>query len=87
MNLWVRLPAPLDAGELLPRAEREGVTYLPGKFFGVSAKSSRAVCGFSFAGLAPDGSRPGFAILGRVFRSELERVREYSRLESVPAMV
>ncbi|MBV8818933.1 MAG: PLP-dependent aminotransferase family protein, partial [Acidobacteriaceae bacterium] len=29
MNLWVRLPEPLDAGELLARAEREGVTYLP----------------------------------------------------------
>ncbi|HLK21716.1 MAG TPA: PLP-dependent aminotransferase family protein, partial [Bryobacteraceae bacterium] len=29
MSLWVTLPAPLDAGELLPRAEREGVTYLP----------------------------------------------------------
>ena len=33
MNLWVRLPEPLDAGELLARAQREGVTYLPGKYF------------------------------------------------------
>ncbi len=36
MNLWVRLPEPLDAGELLPRAEREGVSYLPGKYFAVT---------------------------------------------------
>src|SRR5271157_3712236 len=31
MNVWVRLPEPLDAGELLPRAQKEGVAYLPGR--------------------------------------------------------
>src|SRR5262249_35427955 len=36
MNLWVRLPAPLDAGELLQRAQREKINYLPGHFFTVS---------------------------------------------------
>ena len=36
MSLWVRLPEPLDAAELLPRAERRNVTYLPGKHFAVS---------------------------------------------------
>src|SRR5262249_38637385 len=36
MNMWVRLPEPLDAGELLPRAQRENVAYLPGKYFAVS---------------------------------------------------
>src|SRR6185369_4725600 len=30
MNVWVRLPEPLDAGELLSRAQKEGVAYLPG---------------------------------------------------------
>ena len=34
--MWVRLPEPLDAGELLARAQREGVAYLPGRYFAVS---------------------------------------------------
>ena len=42
MSLWIRLPEPLDAGELLPRAEREGVTYLPGKYFAVTRPQSNA---------------------------------------------
>ena len=33
MNLWVRLPEPLDASELAVRAERENVSYLPGRYF------------------------------------------------------
>ena len=36
MNVWVRLPEPLDAGELLPRAQRAGVAYLPARYFAVS---------------------------------------------------
>jgi 2-aminoadipate transaminase len=86
MNLWVRLPEPLDAGELLAAAELEGVTYLPGKFFGVS-KVDPGGLRISFAGLAPERIETGIAVLGRVFRAALERAREYSRLESVPAMV
>jgi 2-aminoadipate transaminase len=86
MNLWVRLPEPLDSGDLLAAAEREGVTYLPGKFFGVS-KVEPGGLRISFAGLAPDRIETGIAILGRVFRTAQERARDYSRLESVPAMV
>lgn len=85
MNLWVRLPRQLDAGELLPRAEREGVTYLPGRYFAVSRTESSALR-LSFAGLAPEQIKAGIAILGRIFREELERMRASSRLE-VPAMV
>jgi 2-aminoadipate transaminase len=86
MNLWVTLPEPLDSGELLLRAEREGVSYLPGKFFGVGKIDSGSLR-ISFAGLAPDKIEVGIAILGRIFGSELERVREYVRLDSVPALV
>jgi 2-aminoadipate transaminase len=35
MNLWVSLPEPLDAGELLPRAQKLGVAYLPARYFAV----------------------------------------------------
>jgi pyridoxal 5'-phosphate synthase subunit Pdx1 len=50
MNLWVRLPEPLDAGELLPRAQKEGVAYLPGATL-PSRAWTRARLRLSFAGL------------------------------------
>jgi len=86
MNLWVRLPEPLDAAELLARAEREGVTYLPGRFFEVTHHDPGGLR-LSFAGLAPDKIRAGVAVLGKVFSAELERVRALRRSEPVPAMV
>ncbi|MDQ2944971.1 MAG: PLP-dependent aminotransferase family protein [Acidobacteriota bacterium] len=86
MNLWVRLPAPLDTGELLLRCEREGVTYLPGRFFGVGNIQSGSLR-ISFAGLAPDRIEAGIAVLGNIFRSELERVQDHAQFDSVPAMV
>ena len=45
MNLWVRLPEPLDAGELLPRAQKEGVAYIAGPLFRRVAAGCRAPCG------------------------------------------
>ena len=86
MSLWMRLPEPLDAGELLPRAEREGVTYLPGKYFAVLHPQPGSLR-ISFAEMAPEQIRSGMAVLGRIFKEELERVRAYSPLADVPAMV
>jgi 2-aminoadipate transaminase len=86
MSLWVRLPEPLDAGELLPRAEREGVTYLPGKYFAVTHPATNSLR-ISFAGMAPDQIRSGIAILGRIFQEELDRMRAHSPRTEAPAMV
>ena len=86
MSLWIRLPEPLDAAELLPRAEREGVTYLPGKYFAVSRPETNSLR-ISFAGMAPDDIRSGMAILGRIFKEELERARAHSPFAETPAMV
>jgi 2-aminoadipate transaminase len=86
MNLWVRLPEPLDASELLPRAERENVTYVPGKYFEVAHHEPGSLR-LSFAGLAPDAIQAGVARLGEVFSSELERVRASRRYDPAPAMV
>jgi 2-aminoadipate transaminase len=86
MSLWVRLPEPLDAGELLPRAEREGVSYLPGKYFAVTRPATNSLR-ISFAGMKPDQIRSGIAILGRIFQEELERVRAHSPLAEAPALV
>jgi 2-aminoadipate transaminase len=86
MSLWVELPAPLDAAELLPRAEREGVTYLAGKYFAVSRPQPNGLR-ISFAGMTPEEIRSGLAILGRIFREELERVRAHAPLGEVAALV
>lgn len=84
MNVWVRLPAPLDSSELLQRAQQEGVAYLPGRYFEVSRRHAGALR-LSFAGLAPDQIRKGLAVLGRVAAQEMERTSR--GLESAPAMV
>jgi 2-aminoadipate transaminase len=84
MNVWVRLPEPLDAGELLPRARKEGVAYLPGRYFAVSRLDPGALR-LSFAGLAPDRIREGIRILGSVFSGEAEKGNQ--SFEPAPAMV
>jgi 2-aminoadipate transaminase len=78
MNLWVRLPGPLDSSDLLPRAQRENVAYLPGKYFAVS-QPDPASLRLSFASLTPEEIRQGLEILGNLFHAELAR-------ESRPAM-
>jgi DNA-binding transcriptional MocR family regulator len=86
MNLWVSLPAPLDTAELLPKAVRDGVSYMPGKYFAVSRTEPGALR-LSFAQLPPDRITAGIATLGRLFRSELEQVREETRFDPAPALV
>ncbi len=86
MNLWVRLPVPLDAAELLGRAERAGVTYAPGRYFEVSHHEPGSLR-LSFAGLSADQIREGVEILGKLFSSELERLRASRHWEPAPAMV
>jgi 2-aminoadipate transaminase len=86
MNLWVRLPEPLDAGELLARAQRENVTYLPGRYFTVS-RADPGGLRLSFAGLTPEKIEAGVSILGAIFAAELERTQSARSFEPAPAMV
>ena len=86
MSLWVTLPAPLDAGELLPRAEREGVTYLPGKYFAVTRPQPNGLR-ISFAGMTPEEIDSGLAVLGRIFEEELSRKRAHVPLVEAAALV
>jgi len=81
MNLWLRLPEPIDAAELLPRAQKEGVAYLPARYFTVSRLDPGALR-LSFAGLAPDQIRSGLEILGRLVAAERAAADE-----PAPAMV
>jgi 2-aminoadipate transaminase len=84
MNVWVRLPDPLDAAQLLPRAREEGVAYLPGRYFAVSRQEAGALR-LSFAGLPPEEIRRGIRVLGRLVRDEIEAGAQAS--EPAPAMV
>ena len=86
MSLWIELPQTLDAGELLARAEREGVTYLPGRYFAVARPQPHGLR-ISFAGMTPEEIRSGLRVLGRIFQSELERVREHAPLIESAALV
>jgi 2-aminoadipate transaminase len=85
MNLWVRLPRPLDSFDLLARAHREGVAYIPGRFFEVS-RSDPGALRLSFAGLRPEEIRRGLEILGRIVSNELARAKSTPR-SPAPAMV
>ena len=86
MSLWIQLPEWLDAGELLPRAERKGVTYLPGKYFAVSRPQPNGLR-ISFAEMTPEEIRSGLAILGGIFQNELERARASLPLVEAAALV
>jgi len=84
MNLWVSLPEPLDAGELLPRAQKLGVAYLPARYFSVSRLEPGGLR-LSFAGLAPQQIRDGLEIIGKLAAAELASARPSD--EPVSAMV
>jgi 2-aminoadipate transaminase len=82
MNVWVRLPEPLDAADMAARAEREGVSFLPGRYFVVSRPHTHFLR-LSFAGLEPEQIREGMAVLGQIFHSEMERKKERSSEDHV----
>jgi 2-aminoadipate transaminase len=86
MSLWIQLPESLDAAELLPRAEREGVTYLPGRYFAVSRPQPNGLR-ISFAGMTPEEIRSGLSILGRIFSEALNRAHHTASITEVAAFV
>jgi 2-aminoadipate transaminase len=86
MNVWVELPKPLDASELATRAERETVSFLPGRYFAVTRPQVHGLR-LSFAGLTPENIRHGLSVLGLIFRTEQQRALNKQRGEPAPAMV
>jgi DNA-binding transcriptional MocR family regulator len=89
MNVWVRLPEPLDAAELAARALRENVSFLPGRYFAVSRAHPHSLR-LSFIGLEPEQIRLGLSVLGTILKSELsreKRAREARRDDPSPALV
>jgi 2-aminoadipate transaminase len=89
MNVWVKLPEPLDAAELAARALRENISFLPGRYFAVSRPQSHSLR-LSFVGLTPERIQFGLNVLGSILKSELSRekqAREARRDHPSPALV
>lgn len=86
MNLWVRLPQEFDATALLPKAERAGVTYVPGRHFAITERDPAALR-LSFGGLPPDRIEAGLGIFGRVCGEEAARSGAGERFEAMPVVV
>lgn len=78
MNMWIDLPAGLDAGALRGLARQAGVDYLPGRYFSVS-RSLDTGLRLSFAGLEPAAIRRGIEILGGVVTNAINSRDEASR--------
>ncbi len=86
LNLWVRLPTPLDAGALLATAQGRGVSYLPARYFAVNRLDEGAFR-LSFGGLTPLEIERGLQLLGEVFEEELARGARSGAVEMDTAMV
>ena len=65
MNIWIDLPAGLDASALRGLAQQAGIDYLPGRYFSIS-RPLDASLRLSFAGLETEEIRKGIEILGTV---------------------
>jgi DNA-binding transcriptional MocR family regulator len=86
MNLWVELPAPLAAHDVLKAAEERGVSFSPGNCFSVRRTERRSLR-ISFGGLTPQAISRGIAILGDVAKEQLASRRGRTPPEPVAALV
>jgi 2-aminoadipate transaminase len=86
MNVWVRLPAGLDSADLLHQALEQGVSFLPGRYFGVS-QPDPAGLRLSFAGLPPREIHAGIEILGGLAHRALARSKEIPHFHAAAAVV
>jgi len=68
MNMWIDLPAGLDAVALRGLAQQAGIDYLPGRYFSVSRPLDSGLR-LSFAGLDPNEIRKGIEILGALVQN------------------
>ncbi|MEZ5401141.1 MAG: PLP-dependent aminotransferase family protein [Bryobacteraceae bacterium] len=85
MNIWVELPAPADAEEILPKAIAGGVSFLPARYFAVG-DFPRGALRLSFAGLAPGEIRRGLQVIGGIAAKAIHG-GEASRLPLASAIV
>ena len=79
--LWARLPPPLDANAIIPRAIEKGVVYVAGDAFFVEEGGSDVIR-LSFSAPAPDRIREGVARLKRAVDAERGALTGAARSES-----
>jgi 2-aminoadipate transaminase len=84
MNVWVELPAGMDAVALRGIARQSGVDFLPGRYFSIARPLDQAFR-LSFAGLEPDAIEEGIEILGSLI-AETRPSRDET-FEPEPALV
>ncbi len=70
MNLWVSLPAPMDASAMMAEAQRAGVAYLPARYFSIGPADPGSFR-LSFGSLTPERIEQGIHLLGKTFRQEM----------------
>jgi DNA-binding transcriptional MocR family regulator len=84
MNVWVELPAGMDAVALRGIARQAGVDFLPGRYFSIARPLDQAFR-LSFAGLEPNAIEEGIEILGSLIAETKPFLDEISEPE--PALV
>ncbi len=86
MCFWIELPAPLNAENVLSRAEKRGVSYLPGSLFS-NRPAHRRGLRVSFGGLPPEQITRGIRLIAEAAAEELRMLHANARLEPVAAVV
>lgn len=86
MSFWIELPAPLNAENVLPRAEKRGVSYLPGSLFS-NRPAHRRGLRVSFGGLTPEQITRGIELISESASEELAMLAAHARLEPMSAVV
>lgn len=86
MNLWIELPAPLTAENLLRRTQERGVNFLPGRYFSARPAHSHGLR-ISFGSLAPEEITRGIQIIGEAAREELAASAATVKAEPMAALV
>ena len=86
MSLWIRLPAPLLAEQVLARAQENGVDFLPGRHFASPPAHERALR-ISFGGLAPECIETGLRVIAGAAQAELAAIQERYYAEPASALV
>lgn len=78
MFTWVKLPAPIDTGALLPRAINARVAYVPGRgFYADGGGTQEMRLNFSYA--SSDRIREGIRRLGKLISEELGILEAFGR--------
>ena len=86
MSVWVELPAPLDAADLLVKSQDRGVIFAPARYFYFQEPRHNAfrLC---FTHVTDDQIDKGIGILGELLRAEIKKGKTGRRVSPIEAGV